>query len=139
MTWSRRWASRRGLKSEVSRICAGLDKEIEAFRTRSLTHTQFPYVFCDATFCKVRIGAHVVSQALVVATGVSLEGTREVLGTAVGDSESFEFWRVSGVAESPRPDWGASGDLRRPCRAQSRGGAAVHRFIVAAVPGTFHA
>lgn len=45
-------------KSEVSRICAGLDKEIEAFRTRS-----------DATFCKVRIGAHVVSQALVVATG----------------------------------------------------------------------
>ena len=80
-------------KSEVSRICAGLDKEIEAFRTRSLAHTEFPYVFCDATFCKVRIGAHVVSQALVVATGVSIEGTREVLGTAVGDSESYEFWR----------------------------------------------
>ncbi|MCV7025980.1 MULTISPECIES: IS256 family transposase [Mycolicibacterium] len=80
-------------KSEVSRICAGLDKEIEAFRTRRLTHTQFPYVFCDATFCKVRVGAHVVSQALIVATGVSIDGTREVLGTAVGDSESFEFWR----------------------------------------------
>ena len=80
-------------KSEVSRICAGLDREIEAFRSRSLTHTSFPYVFCDATFCKVRIGAHVVSQALVVATGVSIDGTREVLGTAVGDSESFEFWR----------------------------------------------
>ncbi|CAJ1493886.1 IS256 family transposase [[Mycobacterium] kokjensenii] len=80
-------------KSEVSRICAGLDREIEAFRTRSLTHTTFPYVFCDATFCKVRVGAHVVSQALVVATGVSIDGTREVLGTAVGDSESFEFWR----------------------------------------------
>jgi transposase-like protein len=80
-------------KSEVSRICAGLDKEIDAFRTRSLTHTQFPYVFCDATFCKVRVGAHVVSAAIVVATGVSIDGTREVLGTAVGDSESFEFWR----------------------------------------------
>jgi transposase-like protein len=80
-------------KSEVSRICAGLDREIEAFRTRTLTHTTFPYVFADATFCKVRVGAHVVSQALVVATGVSAEGTREVLGTAVGDSESFEFWR----------------------------------------------
>ncbi|OHU81425.1 IS256 family transposase, partial [Mycobacterium talmoniae] len=80
-------------KSEVSRICAGLDAEIEAFRTRSLTHTEFPYVFCDATFCKVRVGAHVVSQALVVATGVSIDGTREVLGTAVGDSESYEFWR----------------------------------------------
>ncbi len=80
-------------KSEVSRICTGLDKEIEAFRTRSLSHTQFPYVFCDATFCKVRIGAHVVSQALAVAAGVSIDGTREVLGTAVGDSESYEFWR----------------------------------------------
>ncbi len=80
-------------KSEVSRICAGLDEEIEAFRIRSLAHTQFPYVFCDATFCKVRVGAHVVSQALVVATGVSIDGTREVLGTAVGDSESYEFWR----------------------------------------------
>ncbi|MEO9330666.1 IS256 family transposase, partial [Gordonia aurantiaca] len=80
-------------KSEVSRICAGLDREIEAFRTRSLTHTSFPYVFCDATFAKVRVGAHVVSQTLVVATGVSIDGTREVLGTAVGDSESFEFWR----------------------------------------------
>ncbi|MBD0024509.1 MULTISPECIES: IS256 family transposase [Gordonia] len=80
-------------KSEVSRICAGLDKDIAAFRERSLTHTEFPYVFADATFCKVRVGAHVVSQALVVATGVSIDGTREVLGTAVGDSESFEFWR----------------------------------------------
>ena len=56
-------------KSEVSRICAGLDREVEAFRTRTLNHTQFPYVFADATFCKVRVGAHVVSQALVVATG----------------------------------------------------------------------
>ena len=46
-----------------------------------------------AAFCKVRVGAHVVSQALVVATGVSVDGTREVLGTAVGDSESYEFWR----------------------------------------------
>ena len=44
-------------------------------------------------YCKVRIGAHVVSHALVVATGVSIGGTREVLGTAVGDSESFDFWR----------------------------------------------
>ena len=80
-------------KSEVSRICAGLDEQVTAFRERSLTHTEFPYIFCDATFCKVRVGAHVVSQALVVATGVSSAGTREVLGTAVGDSESYEFWR----------------------------------------------
>jgi len=80
-------------KSQVSRICAGLDVEIARFRERTLTHTTFPYIFLDATYCKVRIGAHVVSHALVVATGVSIEGTREVLGTAVGDSESFDFWR----------------------------------------------
>lgn len=80
-------------KSEVSRICAGLDAEIARFRERTLTHTTFPYVFLDATFCKVRVGAHVVSQALVVATGVSIDGSREVLGTAVGDSESYEVWR----------------------------------------------
>ena len=79
-------------KSEVSRICADLDAEVEAFRTRTLAHTEFPYIFADATFCKVRIGAHVVSHAMVVATGVSADGTREVLGTAVGDSESYEFW-----------------------------------------------
>lgn len=80
-------------KSEVSRICAGLDVEIAQFRERSLAHTSFPYIYLDATYCKVRVGAHVVSQALVIATGVSIDGSREVLGTAVGDSESFEFWR----------------------------------------------
>ncbi len=101
-------------KSEVSRICAGLDAEIARFRERTLTHTSFPYVFLDATFCKVRVGAHVVSQALVVATGVSIDGTREVLGTAVGDSESFEFWREFLTSLKARGlSGGASGDLRR--------------------------
>jgi transposase-like protein len=80
-------------KSEVSRICQQLDAEIAAFRERSLTHMSYPYVFLDATYCKVRVGAHVVSQALVVAIGVTADGTREVLGTAAGDSESFDFWR----------------------------------------------
>lgn len=126
-------------KSEVSRICAGLDKEIEAFRTRSLAHTEFPYIFCDATFCKVRIGAHVVSQALVVATGVSIDGTREVLGTAVGDSESYEFWREFLMSLSSRSLGGASGNLRCSLRVESRCGATVHELIVAAVPGAFHA
>lgn len=48
-------------------------------------------MFCDATFCEVRVEAHLISLALVVATGVSIDVTREVLGTAVGDSESYEF------------------------------------------------
>ncbi|GAA4491445.1 hypothetical protein GCM10023094_55840 [Rhodococcus olei] len=68
-------------KSQVSRICAGIDAEVARFRERTLTHTTFPYVYLDATYCKVRVGAHVVFQALVVVTGVSIDGTREVLGT----------------------------------------------------------
>ena len=79
-------------KSEVSRICAELDHELEAFRTRDLGHVEFPYVFLDATYLKGRVDGHVTSRAVVVATGVSMDGRREVLGTAVGDSEDGVFW-----------------------------------------------
>jgi putative transposase len=86
-------------KSEVSRICADLDVEVAAFRDRSLAETAFPYVFLDACFCKARIGgdrrgrgSRVAAQAVVIATGVSADGRREVLGFDVGDSESGAFW-----------------------------------------------
>ncbi len=79
-------------KSEVSRICEQLDEEMDAFRERPLSHLAFPYLLCDATYVKARVGGRVVSRAVVVATGVSIEGTREVLGVAVGDSEDAAFW-----------------------------------------------
>ena len=79
-------------KSEVSRICAELDRDLEAFRNRPLGHVPFPYVFADATYLKGRVGGRVVSRAVVVATGVTAAGDREVLGVAVGDSESGAFW-----------------------------------------------
>jgi putative transposase len=79
-------------KSEVSRICADLDQEVGAFRDRSLSEQQFPYVFLDATYCKARVNRRVVSQAVVIATGVRADGWREVLGFAVGDSEDGAFW-----------------------------------------------
>jgi putative transposase len=79
-------------KSEVSRICVDLDEEVGAFRDRSLAETQFPYVFLDATYCKARVNRRVVSQAVVIATGVAANGHREVLGCAVGDSEDGAFW-----------------------------------------------
>jgi putative transposase len=79
-------------KSEVSRICAGLDADVKAWRTRPLDAQAFPYVFLDATYCKARVGGRVVSQAVVIATGVSADGRREVLGCAVGDSETEAFW-----------------------------------------------
>lgn len=79
-------------KSEVSRICADLDEEVGSFRDRSLAETPFPYVFLDATYCKARVGRRVTSQAVVIATGVSADGRREVLGFDVGNSEDGAFW-----------------------------------------------
>ena len=79
-------------KSEVSRICADLDAEVSVFRDRSLADQPFPYVFLDATYCKARVNHRVVSQAVVIATGVAADGRREVLGFCVGDSEDGAFW-----------------------------------------------
>ena len=79
-------------KSEVSRICSELDREMEVFRTRRLDHIGFPYLFCDATYVKGRVRGRVVSRAVVVVTGVSANGNREVLGCDVGDSEDGAFW-----------------------------------------------
>ena len=79
-------------KSTVSRICAEIDIEVEAFRTRSLDHTTYPYVWLDATYLKARKDHRIVSRAVVVATAVNGEGNREVLDLAVGDSEDEVFW-----------------------------------------------
>jgi hypothetical protein len=62
------------------------------FAERSLADQPFPYVFLDATYCKARVNRRVVSQAVVVGTGVAAVGRREVLGFAVGDSEDGAFW-----------------------------------------------
>lgn len=84
-------------KSQVSRICEQLDETVGAFRTRGLDHTAFPYVYLDATYLHVRNkpgkGGQVVSMAVVVATGIATDGSREVLGLDVGDSEDETFWR----------------------------------------------
>jgi putative transposase len=79
-------------KSEVSRICGELDGEVAAFRSRSLAHTAFPYLFLDATYLKARVDGRVVSRAVVIATAVTADGGREVLGLDVGDSEDGAFW-----------------------------------------------
>ena len=81
-------------KSQVSRICARLDVQVDAFRNRPLSHVEFPYVYLDATYVKARdTDLHqVVSRAVVIATGITANGDREVLGLAVGDSEDEAFW-----------------------------------------------
>ncbi|MCP4383612.1 MAG: IS256 family transposase [Hyphomicrobiales bacterium] len=81
-------------KSEVSRICAGLDERVAAFRNRTLGHVEFPYVYLDATYINVRDDdlGQVVSRAVVIATGITATGNREILGVDIGDSEDETFW-----------------------------------------------
>jgi putative transposase len=79
-------------KSEVSRICAGLDEHVEAFRQRPL-EGRYPYLFLDAKVEKVRDGGRVVRKCLVIAHGVHESGRREVIGLDVGESETEAFWR----------------------------------------------
>src|SRR5580658_6844722 len=80
-------------RSEVSRICCGLDEVVGAFRERRLDHVAFPYIYLDATYLHVRENHQVTSKAVVIATGVSATGHREILGIDVGDSENEVFWR----------------------------------------------
>ena len=86
MRWSSRWAPPAGSPSRrCRRICAGLDERVTAFRNRTLGHTEFPYVYLDAIYVHVRDDAlgQVVSRAVVVATGVTAQGGREVLGPTI--------------------------------------------------------
>ena len=81
-------------KSEVSRICAGLDDMAEAFRGRRLDHVGFACVYVDATCLKVRDSVcQVVSMAMVVAAGVTADANPEILGCDIGDSDSEGFWQ----------------------------------------------
>jgi putative transposase len=79
-------------RSEVSRVCAGLDEQVEAFRTRPL-EGRYPYVWLDAKVEKVRDGGRVVRKCLVIAHGVHESGRREVIGLDCGEAETEAFWR----------------------------------------------
>lgn len=78
-------------RSQVSSLTAGLQAEVDAWRSRPL-EGEYPYLVIDARYEKVRRGPHVVPQAVMTVVGVSAEGYREVLGTYVGDSESEATW-----------------------------------------------
>jgi transposase-like protein len=79
-------------KSEVSRICQGLDEQVDAFRGRPL-EGRYPYLWLDAKVEKVRDGGRVVRKCLVLAYGVHETGYREVIGLDVGECETEAFWR----------------------------------------------
>ena len=79
-------------KSEVSRICQGLDEQVEAFRQRPLEGS-YPYLWLDAKVEKVRDSGRVVRKCLVLAYAVHASGYREVIGLDVGECETEAFWR----------------------------------------------
>lgn len=78
-------------KSQVSRLCGEIDERVQAFLSRPI-EGDWPYVWLDATYVKVRRDHHIVSVAVIVAVGVNSDGRREVLGMTIGHSEAEPFW-----------------------------------------------
>jgi len=78
-------------KSQVSRLCAEIDEKIAAFLNRPL-EGEWPYLWLDATYVKVRQNGRIVSVAVIIAVGVNSDGRREVLGMTIGASEAETFW-----------------------------------------------
>jgi len=86
-------------KSQVSRICADINIQVQAFRSRPLESSGYAYLYLDATYLHGRLGRamQACSRAVVVAMGVNADGRRELLGLKVGDSESEGFWSEFGL------------------------------------------
>ncbi len=78
-------------KSQVSRLCLEIDERVGAFLDRPI-EGEWPYLWIDATYVKVRQDGRIVSVAVIVAVGVNSDGRREVLGMDVGPSEAETFW-----------------------------------------------
>jgi putative transposase len=78
-------------KSQVSRLCEEIDGKVKAFLDRPI-EGDWPYLWLDATYVKVRQASRVVSVAVIVAVGVNSDGRREVLGMDIGPSEAETFW-----------------------------------------------
>ena len=78
-------------KSQVSTLCQEIDTRVHEFLNRPLAG-EWPYLWLDATYLKVREGGRVVSVAAIIAMGVNADGRREILGLGVGPSEAATFW-----------------------------------------------
>src|ERR1700677_1374696 len=78
-------------KSQVSRLCEEIDGKVKAFLERPL-EGDWPYIWIDATYLKVRRGGRIVSVAVIIAVGVNGDGRREVLGMEIGASEAEAIW-----------------------------------------------
>jgi hypothetical protein len=124
-------------KSLVSSLAGSLDLELQAWRMRRLEAKAYPYLFVDARYEKVRVDGRVVSQGVLLVSGVRDEGFREILGVEVADTESeatyqemFRSLKARGLLAGS-----SSGGLRRSPGPQSRHGASLPGGKLAALPG----
>jgi putative transposase len=78
-------------KSQVSRLCEEIDARVKAFLSRPI-EGDWPYLWIDATYVKVRQSGRIISAAVIVAVAVNSDGRREVLGMDIGPSEAETFW-----------------------------------------------
>ena len=82
-------------KSSVSKLCKDIDERVNAFLRRPLGRPldgEWPYLWLDATYLKVREGGRIVSVAATVAVAVTTDGKREIVGLHLGPSEAEPFW-----------------------------------------------
>ena len=78
-------------KSQVSKLCKDIDERVTAFLERPL-EGDWPYLWLDATYLKVREGGRIVPVAAIIAVAVSSDGRREIIGLGLGPSEAETFW-----------------------------------------------
>jgi putative transposase len=78
-------------KSQVSRLCEEIDERVKTFLERPI-EGDWPYLWIDATYLKVRQNGRIVSVAVIIAVAVNSDGRRELLGMDIGASEAETFW-----------------------------------------------
>ena len=78
-------------KSQVSRLVGEIDEKVHAFLSRPI-EGDWPYIWLDATYVKVRQNGRIISVAVIIAVGVNTDGRREGLGMKIGASEAETFW-----------------------------------------------
>ena len=120
-------------KSTVSKLCKDIDERVGGFLERPL-EGEWPYLWLDATYLKVREGGRIVSVAAIIAVAVDTEGRREIVGLGLGPSEAETVLvgLPQGLGQA-RPQGREAGDLRRPRGAQARDRQGARRHL-AAVP-----
>ena len=80
-------------KDQVSRLCAVIDGEVDAFLAKDWSGMRFAYLFLDATYVKCRVGGRVRPEAFITAIGVGDDGRRHFVGFACANAESYASWR----------------------------------------------